>query len=81
MVETEPKLCPYHWLPCIKEKCMAWSGKQDLNEIEKDHKESLDALIQTIALQEMISFESAKEIVKMRNDDERCKLIRPEPVI
>jgi hypothetical protein len=36
----EIKLCPYDKKPCIKEECMAWSGKQDLEELKREHAEA-----------------------------------------
>ena len=75
------KKCPFDKQPCIKEECMAWSGKQDLKEIEKNHKENFDALIEQISVQEHVSLENARKIIEIRNNDERCKLITPESVI
>lgn len=75
------KLCPFDKKPCITNDCMAWAGKEDLDEVAKEHPDSYDALVQVIALQEHCSEESAREIIKMRNDHERCKIITPEPVI
>lgn len=75
------KLCPFDKKPCVTTECMAWSGKEDLEEIEREHKDSFEALLRMIALQEGCSDDSARKIVEMRNDHERCKLITPEPVI
>ena len=75
------KACPFDKQPCIKERCMAWSGKVDLEKIEQEHKESFDALLNLTAMQEMVSIEQAREIIKIRNEDERCKLISPEPPV
>jgi hypothetical protein len=75
------KLCPFDKKPCITKECMAWSGKENLDEVAKEHPDSFNALIQVIALQECCSDDSARKIIEMRNDHERCKLITPEPVI
>lgn len=75
------KLCPFDKQPCIKEECMAWSEKQDLEELEKTHKESFDALIEATSIQECVSLENARKIIEIRNNDERCKLITSEPAI
>lgn len=75
------KVCPFDKQLCIKERCMAWSGKEDLEKIEQEHKESFEALLSLTAMQEMVSIEQAREIIKIRNEDERCKLISPEPPV
>jgi hypothetical protein len=77
----EIKLCPYDKKPCIKEECMAWSGKQDLEELKREHAESFESLVQVIMMQEGISHSSAMNVIKIRNDNERCKLIDPEQPI
>ena len=75
------KLCPYDKMPCIREKCMAWSGKEDLEEVEREHGDSFRALLEVTAMQEGTTIEAARKIIQIRNDDERCKLITPEPPV
>ncbi len=78
---TDEKICPYDKQPCIREKCMAWSGKQDLEEIKREHGDSFDALVSLIMQQEGCSKTAALGIIEIRNNNERCKLIDPEQPI
>lgn len=71
------KLCPYDKKPCIKEECMAWSGKQDLEELKRDNADGFESLVQVLMMQEGISRQTAMNIIEIRNNNERCKLINP----
>lgn len=75
------KRCPFDKHPCIREECMAWSGKEDLEKVEREHGDSFQALLELTAVQEMTTIENARKIIQIRNDDERCKLISPEPPV
>jgi len=75
------KLCPFDKHPCIREECMAWSGKEDLEEVERENGESFKALLEVTAIQQGCSIEAARKIIEIRNNDERCKIITPEPPV
>lgn len=75
------KLCPYDKKPCIREACMAWSCKQDLEELKRDHADSFESLVEVLMVQEGCSRKSALGIIEIRNDNERCKLIDTEQPI
>jgi hypothetical protein len=77
----ELKVCPYDKQPCIREKCMAWSEKQDLEELKRDHPDSFDSLVWVLMQQEGCSKTQALDIIEIRNNNERCKLIEPEQPI
>lgn len=77
----ETKLCPYDKKPCIRDLCMAWSAKQDLEELKTSHKDSFESLVSVIMVQEGVSRSTALEIIEIRNNNERCKLIEPEQAI
>jgi hypothetical protein len=78
---TENKLCPYDKKPCIRNECMAWSGKQDLEELKRNHADSFESLVQVMMMQEGISRSSVLDVIEIRNNNERCKLIEPEQPI
>lgn len=75
------KRCPFDKHPCIREECMAWSGKVDLEMVEREHADSFQALLELTAVQEGTTIEGARKIIQIRNDDERCKLIMPESAV
>jgi hypothetical protein len=77
----ETKLCPYDKKPCIKESRMAWSRKQDLNELRTQHEDSFESLVSVLMMQEGVSRKTALDIIEVRNNNERCKLIEPEQLI
>lgn len=77
----ETKLCPYDKKPCVKELCMAWSCKQNLDELKILHKDSFESLISVLMMQEGVSRNTALDIIEVRNNNERCKLIDPEQPI
>lgn len=79
--ETPQKACPFDKKPCIKEACMAWSCKENLSDLERDHKDSFEALLELTARQEGVSLKDARGIIEIRNNNERCKLIDPEQPI
>jgi phage-related baseplate assembly protein len=74
-------LCPFHWKPCIKEQCMAWSEKQDLEELKITNPDGFESLVTVLRMQEGISRQSALDIIEIRNNNERCKLVYPEQPI
>lgn len=71
------RLCPYDKKPCITTECMAWSRKQDLYALQMDDAEGFESLLQCLMMQEGISRKTALELITIRNDNERCKLIDP----
>ena len=81
--ESDPtsKVCPFLRTSCIKERCMAWHGSEDLNRLKAEKPEGYANLIQVIGMSEGVSEENAEKILQLRNDDERCLLIKPETVV
>jgi hypothetical protein len=77
----ENKLYPYDKKPYIREACMAWSCKEDLEALKRDHADSFESLVQVLMMSEGISRSSALDVINIRNDNERCKLIDPEQPI
>ena len=75
------KVCPFLRAPCIKERCMAWHGSEDLARLKAEKPETYQKLVAAIGMTEMVSDAEAEKIIHLRNGDERCRLIRPEPVI
>ena len=80
-MENEPKLCPYDKKPCIREECMAWSEKLNIEEIKRDNNEGFESLVTVLMAQEGISRNAALDVIEIRNNNERCKLIDPEQPI
>ena len=74
-------LCPYHWKPCIKEQCMAWSKKEDLEEIKKNNPEGFESLVSVLMIQEGYSRNAALDVIEIRNNNERCRIIYPDQPI
>jgi hypothetical protein len=57
---------------------MAWSKKQDLEALKISNPDGLESLISVLVIQEGVSRKTALEIINIRNDNERCRLIYPE---